>query len=149
MVTIEEKEGQDRERGFVVVVQSVSHVQFFVTPWNAAHQTPLFSTVSWSLLRFMSMLSNHLILCCPLLILPSVFPSIRVCSIYKINKQTRIYCTAQRMYYIFYNNYKWSITFQNCELLGCTPETHIILYINYISIKDKAPQVIPVCSSLC
>ena len=39
------EEGQDRERRFVVV-QSVSHVQLFMTPWNAAYQTPLFSTVS-------------------------------------------------------------------------------------------------------
>ena len=53
-----------------------------VTPWTAARQSPLPSTISQSLLRFMSlelvMLSNHLILCHPLLLLPSVFPSIRV-----------------------------------------------------------------------
>ena len=53
------------------------------TPWTAAHQ-PLSSTISWSLLKFMSIvlvvLSNHLILCCPLLLLPSIFPSIRVFS---------------------------------------------------------------------
>ena len=51
--------------GFVVAVQSLSHVRLFVTPWPAAFQAPLFFTVSWSLLRFMSiesvMLSNHLI----------------------------------------------------------------------------------------
>ena len=54
-----------------------------VTPWSA-HQAPLSSTVSWSLLRFMSiklmMPSNHLILCYPLLLLPSIFPSTRVFS---------------------------------------------------------------------
>ena len=64
----------------IVVVQSLSHVQFFATPWTAAHQAPLFSTISQSLLKFTStesvLLSNHLILCCPLL-LPSIFPSIR------------------------------------------------------------------------
>ena len=64
----------------VVVVQSLSCVQFFATPWTAIHQAPLSSTVSWSLLKFMSiesvMPSNHLTLCCPLL-LPSIFPSIR------------------------------------------------------------------------
>ena len=53
-------------------------------PWTAAHQASLSSTFSWSLLKFMSielvMLSNHLILCCPLLLLPSIFPSIRVFS---------------------------------------------------------------------
>ena len=72
----------------VAVVQSLSHVQLFVTPWTAAHQVPVLFTISWSLLRFMSldfvMLSNHLILCCPLLLLPSTFPSIRVFS----NKST-------------------------------------------------------------
>ena len=55
-----------------------------VTPWSAAHQAPLFFTVSRSWLKFMStesvMLSNHLILCHHLLLLPSVFPSIRVFS---------------------------------------------------------------------
>ena len=67
----------------IVVVQSLSHVQLFATPWTEACQAPLSFTVSQSLLRFMSiesvMPSNHLILCCPLL-LPSVFPSIRVFS---------------------------------------------------------------------
>ena len=62
----------------------LSRVQLFATPWTAAHKAYLFSTVSQCLLKFMSiesvMLSNHLILCCPLLLLPSVFPSIRVFS---------------------------------------------------------------------
>ena len=48
-------------------------------PWTAAHQAPLFFTISWSLVKFMSfelvMLSNHFILCHPLVLLPSVFPS--------------------------------------------------------------------------
>ena len=58
----------------IVVVQSLSHIQLFATPWTAAHQASLSFTVSWSLLRFMSiewvMLSNRLILCHPLLLLP-------------------------------------------------------------------------------
>ena len=56
----------------------MSHLTF-VTPWTVAHQAPLSSTISRSLLKFMSielvMLSNHLILYCPLLLLPSLFPS--------------------------------------------------------------------------
>ena len=68
----------------VVLLQSLSHVRLFVTPWTAAYQSCLSITISQSLLKFMSiesvMLSNHLILCCPLLLLPSVFPSIRVFS---------------------------------------------------------------------
>ena len=61
-----------------------SCVQLFVTPWIAALQASLSSTISGSLLRFMSIESvmtfNHLILCCPLLLQSSIFPSIRVFS---------------------------------------------------------------------
>ena len=66
------------------VVQSLSHVWLFVTSWTAARQTFLSFAISWGLLKLMSveseMPSNHLILCCPLLLLPSIFPSIRVFS---------------------------------------------------------------------
>ena len=59
-------------------------LQMVITPWTAARQTPLSSTISGSLLRFISielvMLSNHLTLCCPHLLLPSIFSSIRVFS---------------------------------------------------------------------
>ena len=65
-------------------VQSLSHVQLFATPWTTAHQASLSITNSWNLLKLMSielaMPSNHLILCCPLLLLPSIFHSIRVLS---------------------------------------------------------------------
>ena len=68
----------------VAVVQSLSHVQLFATAWTAARQTSLSFTISQSLLKLMStesvMPSNHLVLCCPLLLLPSVFPSIGVFS---------------------------------------------------------------------
>ena len=67
-----------------VVVQLLRHVQFFETPWTAADQTSLSITYSLSLLKLMSiksvMPSNHLLLCHPLLLLPSIFPSIRVFS---------------------------------------------------------------------
>ena len=59
----------------VVVVQLLSHVWLFAIPWIAAHQASLLLTISWSLLKLMSIEStvpsNHLILCCPLLLLPS------------------------------------------------------------------------------
>ena len=62
----------------------LSHVRLFATPWTTAHQASLSITNSWSLLKLMSiksvMPSNHLILCHPLLLLPSIFPSIRVFS---------------------------------------------------------------------
>ena len=67
-----------------IIVHLLNCVQLFVTPWTATCQASLSFTVSWNLLRFMSielvMSSNHLILCCTLLLLPSVFPSIRVFS---------------------------------------------------------------------
>ena len=65
-------------------VQSLSRVRLFVTLWTAARQASLSITDSWSLLKPMSIElvapSNHLILCHPLLLLPSIFPSIRIFS---------------------------------------------------------------------
>ena len=69
---------------FVVVVQLLSRVQLFGTPWTAGCQASLSFTISQSLLKLTSlelkMPSNHLILCLPLLLLSSIFPSIRVFS---------------------------------------------------------------------
>ena len=70
----------------IVVVQLLHHIWLFATPQTAACQAPLFSTISLSLLKFMFMsiepvmLSRHLIFCRPLLLSPSIFPSIRVFS---------------------------------------------------------------------
>ena len=65
-------------------VQLLSCVQHFATPWTAAHQASLSITISQSLLKLTSiefmMPSNHLILCRPLLLLPSIFPNVRVFS---------------------------------------------------------------------
>ena len=65
-------------------VQSLSHIQLFATPWTAAHQASLSITNSWSLLKLMSIesviLSNYLILCHPLILMPSIFHSISVFS---------------------------------------------------------------------
>ena len=75
---------QEDEKLVVVVVQSLSRVLLFVTTWTVARQTSLFFIISQSLLKLMSiesvMPSNHLILCCPLFLLPSIFSSIRVSS---------------------------------------------------------------------
>ena len=66
------------------VVQLLSRVWLFATPWTIAHQASVSFTISWSLLKPLCiesvMPSNHLILCHPLLLLPSIFPSIRVFS---------------------------------------------------------------------
>ena len=79
-LSIKKSPGPD---GFTVV-QLLSCVRLFVTPWTATHQASLSFTISRSLLRFMSielmMQSNHLILCCYLLPLPSIFPRIMVFS---------------------------------------------------------------------
>ena len=76
------KAGEGDDRGCDVLVVQLSHVQLFVTPWTAACWASL--SISQSLLKFMStesvMPCNHLILCHPLLLLPSIFPSIRVFS---------------------------------------------------------------------
>ena len=67
-----------------ISVQSFSSIQLFAKPWMAVHQASLSITNSQTLLRLLSiesvMASNHLILCCPLLLLPSIFPSTRVFS---------------------------------------------------------------------
>ena len=67
-----------------VVLQLLSHVRLFAIPWIAARQASLSFTISQNLLKLLSIESvippNHLILCCPLLLLPSIFPSIRVFS---------------------------------------------------------------------
>ena len=70
--------------GKFVVIQLLSHVWCFVTPWTAAHQVCLSFTISQNLFKFMFielvMPSNHLIFCHPFLLLPSIFPSVRVFS---------------------------------------------------------------------
>ena len=84
-------------------VQSLSRVWLFATPWTAARQASS-KTISWSLLRLMSiesvMPSNHLVLCHPLLLLPSIFPSIRVFS------NESVLCIRCPMY--------WSFSFSIC-----------------------------------
>ena len=77
--------GHSRGRLYIViVVQSLSRVRLFATLWTAARQASLSFTISQSLLKLMSIESmmpcNHLIPCCPLLLLPSIFPSVRVFS---------------------------------------------------------------------
>ena len=76
--------GQRNLSVFLLSVQSLSSVRLFANPWTIAHQASLSITNSRSLLKLMStesvMLSNHLILCHLLLLLPSIFPSIRVFS---------------------------------------------------------------------
>ena len=97
-------------------VQSLSCFRLFVTPWTAARQASLFITNSWSLLKLMCielvMASNHLILCCPLLLPPSIFPRIRVFS------NESVLCIRWPKYYSFsfntspYNEHSRLISFR-------------------------------------
>ena len=72
----------------ILVVQLLSHVRLFATPWTATCQVSLSFTISQSLLKFLPiesvMSSNHLTLCYPLLLLPSIFPSIRAFSLSRL-----------------------------------------------------------------
>ena len=104
-------------------VQSLNCVQLFVTPWTAAHQASLYITNSQSLLKLMSielvMPSNHLILCRPLLLLPSVFPSIRVFSSESV----------LRIRWLKYRSFSFSIS-PSGEYSGLIVCTHILcIYI--------------------
>ena len=98
----------DAYHDFVTVVQSLSHVWLFVTPWTAARQASLAFTISWNLCKLMSIKlvipSNHLILCHPLLLLPSIFPSIRVFSneLFPRIKWSKLSWSAPRIFTHFY-----------------------------------------------
>jgi len=85
---------------FVIFVQLLSHVQIFAT----ACQASLSSTVSWSLLKFMSIesviLPNHLIFSCPLLLLPSIFSSIRITH---THTHTHTHIIYSKWYYLYKN----------------------------------------------
>ena len=110
-------------------VQLPTYIRLFVTPWTATHQASLSITNSWSLLKLMSMKSpmpsSRLILYCPLLLLPSIFPSIRVFS----NESTlRIRCPE-------YWSFSFSISFSNeySELVSFRMDWFDLLAVQVIS----------------
>ena len=107
-------------------VQSLSHVRLFATPWTAAHQASLSITNSQSFLKLMSiksvMPSNHPILCPPLLLLPSIFPSIRVFS------NESVLHIRWPKYWSFSFNIVLPMTIQNRFPLGLT---------GWISLQSK------------
>ena len=100
-----------------VVVQLLSHVRPFVTLWMAVYQASLSFTISQNLLKLTSielvMPSNHVILCCPLLLLPSVFPSIRVFS----NKSVGFSCQVVSFPISPSNEYSGLISFRLTTLI--------------------------------
>ena len=101
--------------GIAILAQLLSYVQLFATAWASAIQASLFFTVSWNLLKLMSIESvmpwNHLIFCCPLLFLPSIFPSIRVSS-----NESALHIRLSN-----YRNFSFSISPSNVysELTSC------------------------------
>ena len=107
---------------------SCSVVSDFATPWTAAHHASLSITNSWSLLKLMSiksvMPSNHLILCCPLLLLPSILPSIRVFS-------------NESVLHIRYWSFSFSISSSNeySGLISFTPPMHSGKYIIWNNVQ--------------
>ena len=97
-------------------VQLLSRAQLFVAPWTAAHQASLSVTNSWSLLKLMSiesvMPSNHLILCCPLLLPPLISPSIRVFSSESVFHNTWPKCWSFSFIIRHSNEYSRLISFR-------------------------------------
>ena len=117
----------EKQRPHFSSVQSLSCVQLFATPWTAAHQASLSITDSWSLLKLMFielvMPSNHLILCRLLLLLPSIFPSIKVFS-----NESALHIIWPKYWSFsfsirFYNEYSGLISFR-MDWLGspCSPK---------------------------
>ena len=127
-------------------VQLLSHVWLFVTPWTAAHQASLSITNSWSLLQFMSiesvMRSNHLILCCPLLLPPSIFPNIRVFS------NESILQIRWPKYWSFSfsispsNEYSWTISFRMDWLDLLAVQGTLKIPLQHHSLKNINPSVL-------
>ena len=97
-------------------VKLLSSLRLFVIWWTAAHQASLFITNSWRILKLMSitsvMPSNHLIFCCPFLLLPSIFPSIKVFS------SESVLCFRWPKYWSFSFNTSPSVNIQNWFPLG-------------------------------
>ena len=112
-------------------VQSLSRVRLFEIPWTAAHQASLSITNSWSPPKPMSielvMSSNHLILCRPLLLLPSVFPSIRVFS-------------NESVLHIRWPKY-WSFSFSASVLPMNIQDWFLLGWTGWISLQSKGPRV--------
>ena len=122
-------------------VQSLSRVRLFATPWTAARQASLSITNSQNLLKLTSiesvMPSNHLILCCPLLLLPSIFPSIRVIS------NESVLCIRRPKYWSF--SFSFSLSIQSCDndLRKPRGSTGVFYTVHLPSLSDFAPTLCP------
>ena len=132
-----------------VVVQSLSHVQLFATPWTAACQASLSFTISQSLLKLMSIESvmpcNHLVLCCPFRLLPSIFPSIRV---FSNDSALHIRCPKYLQLQLRHDMCRQNeLTFQdNClqpYCSKCGPQTGSSISLIWELVRNVDPQAPP------
>ena len=122
-------------------VQLLSRVRLSATPWIAAHQASLSLTISQSLLKLMSIESvmpfNHLVFCHPLLLLPSIFPSIRVFS------SELALCIRWPKYRSFSispsNDYSWLVSFR----IGSNEFLLILLQLDLFLQPPSSPGVRP------
>ena len=124
----------------MLLVQSLNCVQFFVTLWTAAHQASLSFTISQSLLKLMSiesvMPSNHFILCHPLLLLPSIFPSIKVFS------NESALCIRWPECWSFSLRITPSNDYSGLISLGLTGLTSLLLLTHTLSSLSRSLQVV-------
>ena len=125
----------------VVAVQSLSHLQLFLTPWTAARQASLSFASSRSLLKLMSIQSvmpfNHLILCHPLLLRPSIFPSIKVFS------NESVLCIRWPKYWSF--NFSISPSNEYSELISFRIDWfELHEKLNYIKLESDANMLQPI-----
>ena len=127
----------------------LSRVRLFATPWTAAHQAFLSFTVSWSLLKLLSvelvMPSNHLILCGPLLLLPSIFPGIRVFS-----TESVLHITWPKYWSFSFGLRFINILTQNCAMLESALAPSLMERVGTVFPPRRASetQELCVCSRL-
>ena len=133
----------NKVRVFVVIVQSLSHVQLFVTPWTAALQVCLSFTISQSLLKFVSfesvMLSNNLILCHPFLLLPSIFPSKISCLVSTcVSSDDSFLNVRQEPSFGPWKGSPFLQQYHNLKVtkLKCIPTDHCHIFVNRVGILD-------------
>ena len=123
----------------IVIVQLVSRVQLFASLWTAACQASLSFTISWSLLKLTSielvMPSNHLILCRPFLLPPSIFPSIRVFSKESVLRNRWPKYWSFRFNISSYNEYSGLISFRMDRFALLAVQGTLKSFLQYCSSK--------------
>ena len=129
---------EKKHKIYKIVVQLFSHVWLFVTSWTAARQASLSFTISWSLLKFIFiefvMSSNHLILCHPFLLLPSIFPSIR-----KDFLMSQLFSNESALHIRWPKSWSFSISPSNeySGLISFKIDWFDLLKVNHSSIFQK------------